>query len=130
MTMPAMTVDVSAPFDAVAERLPAALKEEGFGVLTEIDVEKTLRDKIGVEFGPYRIYGACNPKLAHQTLQEDAGVGVLLPCNVVLQSVSPEVTRVYAVDPAAAIGAFGNEAMRKTAGEVKERLERVLASLA
>ncbi len=116
-------------YDEMLERVPEALKAEGFGVLTEIDVKETLKQKIDVDFRRYKILGACNPPLAHRALQSDLDVGVLLPCNVVLYETDDGGTVVSAVDPAAAIGEFGNDDLRDIAKDVKERLGRVLEQL-
>lgn len=129
MPMPVMKREVNRTYDEMLERVPEALKAEGFGVLTEIDVKETLKQKIDVDFRRYKILGACNPPLAHRALQSDLDVGVLLPCNVVVYETDDGRTVVCAVDPAAAIGEFGNEDLRDIANDVKERLGRVLEQL-
>ena len=129
MKMPAMKRQLAATYDSVLARIPEALAAEGFGVLTEIDVRETLKKKLGVEFTRYKILGACNPALAHQALTGDMDVGVLLPCNVVVYENEDKSTTVSAVDPAEAIGNFGDAEMRTVANEVRERLERVLKAL-
>lgn len=129
MKMPAMKRQLTATYDSVLARIPEALAAEGFGVLTEIDVRETLKKKLGVEFGRYKILGACNPALAHRALTGDMDVGVLLPCNVVVYENEDKSTTVSAVDPAEAIGNFGDAEMRAVAREVRERLERVLEKL-
>jgi uncharacterized protein (DUF302 family) len=115
-------------YDAVLAKLPDALKAEGFGVLTEIDVRETLRAKLGVEFRRYKILGACNPPLAYQALQAELGVGVMLPCNVTVYE-DGDGTVVNAVDPMETIAA-GHPALQPIAQEVRARLTRVLARLA
>jgi len=110
------------------ERVEAALKERGFGVLTEIDVQATLLEKLGIEREPYLILGACNPHLAHRALEADPSVGALLPCNVVLRA-EDDRTRVEIMDPTAALGIVGSEALAEVANEAQERLRTVVAAL-
>jgi uncharacterized protein (DUF302 family) len=124
----ALAVDVDAPFPTVVERVRAALAREGFGVLTEIDVQATLAAKLGVEGPPYVILGACNPPLAHRGLQIEPDLGVLLPCNVVVRATGA-ATRVAAMEPMAALGLSGNPALAPLAYEARERLERALAAV-
>ncbi|HYS82392.1 MAG TPA: DUF302 domain-containing protein [Anaeromyxobacteraceae bacterium] len=112
-------------FDAVLSQLPGLLQEEGFGVLTRIDVADTLKQKIGVDFRRYQILGACNPKLAHRVLSTDLEVGAMLPCNVVVYEGDDGGTVVLAIDPLQAIAA-ANPAVRPVAEEVRARLVRVL----
>lgn len=115
-------------FDSVAAQLPEALRKEGFGVLTEIDIQKTLREKLGAEMPRYKIFGACNPPLAHRALLADMDVGVMLPCNVVVRQAEDGRTVVLAVDPMATLAA-GHAALRPIAEEVRSRLARVLEHL-
>jgi len=115
-------------FDEAVDAAKLLLRDEGFGVLCEIDVTKTLREKIGAEFRPYRILGACNPHFALQTLNEEPHLGLLLPCNVVIQELSGE-TVVSAVDARALLSAAGNPALGAVADEVNESLDRVLDGL-
>ena len=119
---------VSGGFDEAIERVTAALKEEGFGVLTDIDVRATLKKKIDVDFRPYRILGACNPKMAHGALQTEDKIGVMLPCNVIVQQTDDGV-EVAAVDPVASLGRVGNPALDDAAKQVKAALTRVIDSL-
>ncbi|MBS1124353.1 MAG: hypothetical protein H6Q90_6581 [Deltaproteobacteria bacterium] len=114
-------------YDAVLAKLPDALKTEGFGVLTEIDVRETLRAKLGVEFRRYKILGACNPTLAHQALQAELGVGVMLPCNLTVYE-DGDRTVVTAIDPMQTIAAQ-HPGLLPIAQEVRARLGRVLARL-
>ncbi|MDX1646151.1 MAG: DUF302 domain-containing protein [Longimicrobiales bacterium] len=119
------TVDGS-PQD-VEERVRAALGEEGFGVLTEIDVKETLKEKLDVEFRPYKILGACNPPLAHRALSNETDIGLLLPCNVVVYEGDAEgKTVVAAMDAVQQLGVTGREDMEELATEVNQRLERAL----
>jgi uncharacterized protein (DUF302 family) len=124
-----MRKELRSGFDEALSRVPAALKEEGFGVLTEIDVKDTLAKKLGAEFRRYRILGACNPGLAHQVLQADLDVGVMLPCNVVVYEGDDGRAVVTAVDPVQTAAAVTNPAVRAVAETVREKLARVLDRL-
>uniref|UniRef100_A0A831TF96 DUF302 domain-containing protein n=1 Tax=Thermorudis peleae TaxID=1382356 RepID=A0A831TF96_9BACT len=117
------------PFDRAVERVKEALKVEGFGVLTEIDVQRTLREKLGQEMERYLILGACNPQLAHQALDREREIGLLLPCNVVVRGVEGG-TWVGIADPQALLSVTGNPALDELAAEAKARLQRALDSLA
>ena len=117
------------PFDQAVERVKEALKVEGFGVLTEIDVQRTLREKLGQEMERYLILGACNPQLAHQALDREREIGLLLPCNVVVRGVEGG-TWVGIADPQALLSVTGNPALDELAAEAKARLQRALDSLA
>jgi uncharacterized protein (DUF302 family) len=119
----------SGTFEVVLERAFAALKTEGFGVLSDIDVKDTLKSKLDVDFPRYRILGACNPPLAHQALQAEPNIGVMLPCNVVVRETSPGKVEVAAIDPRAAIGQVGNSSLISIATTVAEKLQRVVASI-
>jgi uncharacterized protein (DUF302 family) len=111
--------------DAVA-RVRETLKEEGFGVLTEIDVQATLQEKLGEDMPPYLILGACNPPYAHQALELEPELGALLPCNVVVYTQQDGTTRVSAVDPVAMLGIVGRPELEPIADEVEEKIERAL----
>jgi uncharacterized protein (DUF302 family) len=113
------------PFAAAVERVRAELASAGFGVLCEIDVQKTLREKLGVEQEPYLIVGACNPPLAHRALSAEPELGVLLPCNVVVYQRSGE-TQIAAVDPERMLSIVDNDELATVAAEVKERLADVV----
>jgi uncharacterized protein (DUF302 family) len=117
------TLDVG--FDEALEKLPQALSREGFGVITQIDVKETLGKKLGVEFRKYRILGACNPSFAHQVLQRDLAIGLLLPCNFVLYEGDDGKAVLGAIDPLDSLGAEG-AAFVDIANVVKEKLERVV----
>ena len=114
-----------APFADVVDRVRAELKREGFGVLCEIDVQATLREKLGVESEPYLILGACNPPLAHQALQTERELGVLLPCNVVVYQHGGE-TQISAIDPERMLSIVDNEELAPVAAEIKARLGAVV----
>jgi uncharacterized protein (DUF302 family) len=121
---------VNVPVDDADARVREALKKEGFGVLTEIDVKSTLKQKLDVDFRPYRILGACNPPLAHRALTEEADIGLLLPCNVVVYEGEEAGTTVVSIlDPVLQLGVAGRDDMRPLAEEVRARLERVLAQV-
>ena len=107
----------------------AALKAEGFGVLTQIDVQATMRAKLGVETKPYMILGACNPNLAHQALQHEPELGLLLPCNVIVYDNGDETSTVSAVDPLQMLGMVDNPELAPIAEEADSRLRRVIAQL-
>jgi uncharacterized protein (DUF302 family) len=118
---------MSAPISTVRARVESALKDEGFGVLTEIDVAATLKAKLGVDRSPYVILGACNPRLADLVLAIDPSIGALLPCNVVLRQVDPgSGTVVEFMDPVAALAIAGSAEVAPIAAEAAERLRRVL----
>jgi uncharacterized protein (DUF302 family) len=117
------------PFADAVERVTAALKVEGFGILTEIDVRATLKKKLDVDFRPYKILGACNPQMAHQALQSEPMIGAMLPCNVVVQEVGDGEVEVAAVDPVASMNAIENSALGAVALEVQSRLKAVISSL-
>ncbi len=123
-----LTRQLSVPYDEAVVRVKAALKEEGFGVLTEIDVKDTFRQKLGQDFRRYDIIGACNPTLAHQALEAELQVGLLLPCNVVVYE-DGDSTTVAAFDPEAAMGLADNPALEEVAKEAKARLKRALERL-
>ena len=120
---------VTQDFDAVIQRVSAALKQEGFGILTDIDVQATLKTKVGADMPKYRILGACNPSFAHQALQLENKLGVLLPCNVIVREQGPGQVEVAAVDPVASMGRVGNAQLTSVADEVRSRLQRMIDSL-
>ena len=120
---------VHMPFDAAVDKVTAALKEEGFGVLTDIDVRDTLKTRLGVEWRPYRILGACNPPLAHRALQAEGKIGTMLPCNVIIQELGQGEVEVAAVDPAASMERIGNANLTELARTVRGKLQAVLARL-
>lgn len=117
---------VDAPFDEVVQRVIATLKEEGFGVLTDIDVQATLKAKLGADVPPYRILGACNPSFAHQALQIESKLGVLLPCNVIVRDAGDGQIEVAAIDPVTSMDRTGNPELATVAEEVRARLRRAV----
>lgn len=119
---------ISGTFEDVVERTIGALKKEGFGVLTDIDVSATMKAKLGLDFRPYRILGACNPPLAHQALEAEDKIGAMLPCNVIVQEKANGV-EVSAVDPLAGMERIGNPKLSVIANEVAEKLKKVIASI-
>jgi uncharacterized protein (DUF302 family) len=122
----AKTIDL--PFEQAIERTVAALKAHGFGVLTRIDVQGTLKEKIGAEFRPYVILGACNPRMAHEALKAEDKIGTMLPCNVVVQAIGGK-TEVAAVDPVASMQAIDNASLAAIAGKVRDALKSVVADV-
>ncbi|WP_040926553.1 DUF302 domain-containing protein [Saccharomonospora marina] len=123
-----MAVRLDAPIEQAEDRVRAALAEQGFGVLTEIDVQATLREKLGEETQPYRILGACNPQLAHRALGVDNRIGLLLPCNVVLRS-EGEATVVEALDPQVMVSVPDEPKLQPIADEAGRRLRDALRTL-
>lgn len=119
---------VSGDFDSVIENVTAALKEEGFGVLTEIDFSGTLKKKIDADIPKYRILGACNPKFAYRAYQEENKIGVMLPCNVIVQEVDGSV-EVSAVDPVTSMAGVGNKDLEAIATEVRNKLQAAINAL-
>ena len=121
---------VAGDFDETVETTIAALEDEGFGILCDIDVRATFEKKLGEEFRQYRILGACNPGLAHEGLNEEIELGALLPCNVIVYETDDGEVVVSAVDPRQLVGIADNEALDSISNEVHDRFERVLASVA
>jgi uncharacterized protein (DUF302 family) len=123
------TKQLNIPYDEAVERAAAALKEEGFGVLTEIDVKATLKKKLDVDFQRYVILGACNPPLAHKALTTELEIGLLLPCNVIVYETAEGGSVVSALNPMVALGVVDNPALQGVAEQVTEKLQRVVAGL-
>lgn len=117
------------PFAEAIDHVTAALQEEGFGILTEIDVRATLKKKLDVDFRPYTILGACNPTMAHQALQEEEMIGTMLPCNVIVQDRGAGVVEVAAVDPVASMKAVENPNLAGIAEQVQAKLKSIIEAL-
>jgi uncharacterized protein (DUF302 family) len=116
-------------FDDTLKRVTEALKEEGFGIISDIDIKDTFRKKINMEFRNYRILGACNPTLAYEALTAEDKIGTMLPCNVVVQDAGAGKTEVAAIDPVASMQAVKSPRLIEAAGKVRERLKRVVERL-
>ncbi len=117
------------PFDEAIARVIEALKQEGFGVLTEIDVKATMKKKLDVDFRNYRILGACNPPFAHRALLVEDKIGTMLPCNVIVQELAPGTTEVAAIDPVASMAAVDNPGLAEIGMQVRAKLQKVVESL-
>ena len=126
----AFTTVLSTSYENAISKVTDALKEEGFGVLTEIDVKATLKKKLNVDFRKYVILGACNPPYAHRTLQADLDVGLLLPCNVIVYETDDKKAYVSVLNPVSALEVIKSEELRKIAKEVSEKLKRVVDKVA
>jgi uncharacterized protein (DUF302 family) len=120
---------ISPPFDTVVAQVIECLKAEGFGVLTDIDIQATLKARIGVDIPKYRILGACNPHLAHEGLKLEHRLGVLLPCNVIVRETAEHQVEVASVDPVNAMERTGNSALAATAEDVRQRLTRAISAV-
>ena len=120
---------VELTYETAIERVTEELKKEGFGVLTQIDVQATLKKKLDVDFRPYIILGACNPQFAYKGLQAEHNLGLLLPCNVIVQAAENGQTEIAAIDPTTTMQAVQNPALNEVAGEVRAKLQRVIDSV-
>lgn len=125
-----MAAKLQVPFDDAIALTEAALKTEGFGIISRIDIQQTLKSKIDVDFRPYTILGACNPGLAHEALQLEDKVGLMLPCNVIVQQSGPNEVEVAAIDPVASMQAISNPELAKAADTVRVKLSRAIGVLA
>jgi uncharacterized protein (DUF302 family) len=124
-----ISTTLARPYDETVAAVRAALSEQGFGVLTEIDLKAALKEKIDADIAPYVILGACRPPLAHKAVQADASIGALLPCNVVVRSLDDGHTVVEALDPDVMMSVADNEALNEVAADAKKRLSAALDSL-
>lgn len=124
-----LSTQLHANVDDTIARVESALAEEGFGVITRIDMRETLKKKIGADFRPYTILGACNPKAAFEALQIEDKVGTMLPCNVIVQQLDEDRTEVAAIDPVASMQAIDNPKLHAAAAEIRDRLSKVIDSL-
>ncbi len=120
---------IQSSFDDAVSRTVEELKNEGFGVLTDIDVKETLKKKLNVDFRNYRILGACNPPFAHKALQVEDKIGTMLPCNVVVQETAPGIIEIAAIDPMTSMSAINNNSLMKIAGQVREKLKGVVEKI-
>jgi uncharacterized protein (DUF302 family) len=120
---------IKASFEEAINRVTEELKKEGFGVLTEIDVKETLKKKLGVDFHPYKILGACNPPFAYQALQAEDKMGLMLPCNVIVQEISKGMVEVAAINPVSAMKGIDNPKLAKIAEKVREKLSKVVTNV-
>ncbi len=120
---------VQADFETTIEKVKSELTEEGFGILSDIDVKSTLEQKLNISFRKYRILGACNPPFSHRALQAEDKIGTLLPCNLIVQEIDSGSTEVAAIDPEASMQGVGNPEIEKIAGEIKEKLQNVIHRL-
>lgn len=120
---------INESFEGAIEKVTEALKAEGFGILTEIDVQATLKKKLDVDFRPYKILGACNPPFAHQALLAEDKIGTMLPCNVIVQQQDNGKVEVAAIDPVASMQAVENETLGEVAGTIREKLKNVIEHL-
>ena len=120
---------VKGSFEDVLEKVTASLKNEGFGILTEIDVKETLKKKLDVNFRKYKILGACNPPFAYKALQTEDKIGIMLPCNVIVQEIAENEVEVAAVDPIASMKAIENQGLYEIASQVQEKLKNVVNNL-
>lgn len=123
------TTKYSGNFEDAVTKVKALLKNEGFGVLTEIDIQKTLKEKLNVDFKKYLILGACNPPFAHKALQTEDKIGTMLPCNIIVQEKAPNTIEVSSINPMTSMQSVKNDALMDIAKEVSKRLETVINNL-
>ncbi len=119
---------IQGSFESGLEKIRTALGNEGFGIINDIDMAKTLKEKIGIDFRPYRILGACNPQLAHEALQLEDKVGTMLPCNVIVQQLPSGLIEVAAIDPVASMTAIDNDELKEAAKRVGDKLRAAITA--
>jgi uncharacterized protein (DUF302 family) len=129
MTQYYLNKTVNLSFEETVTRVTEELKREGFGILTEIDMSATLKKKLDVDFRPYKILGACNPPFAYRAVQAESHIGLLLPCNVLVQDAGDGKTEVAAIDPVISMSRVGNPALEPMAQEVRVKLQRAISNL-
>lgn len=120
---------VSGNFEAVLENVTELLKKEGFGILTQIDIQQTLKNKLDVDFKKYKILGACNPPFAYEALQQEDKIGTMLPCNIIVQELEPNKIEVAAINPMVSMQAVKNEKLGNIAKQVSSKLENLISNL-
>lgn len=120
---------IQGSFDSGLEKICAALGDEGFGIINEIDMAQTLKEKIGADFRPYLILGACNPQLAYEALQLEDKVGTMLPCNVIVQQLPSGLIEIAAIDPVASMSAIDNDQLKEAAERVRDKLRAAIAAV-
>ena len=120
---------VSGNFEAIIEKVTELLKKEGFGILTQIDIQQTLKNKLDVNFKKYKILGACNPPFAYEALQQEDKIGTMLPCNIIVQELEPNKIEVAAINPMVSMQAVKNEKLGDIAQQVSKKLENVISNL-
>lgn len=120
---------IASSMESAVEKVTAALKQEGFGILMDIDIQKTFKDKIGVDFRPYRVLGTCNPTIGHKVLQIDDTMGVFLPCHIAVQEIAAGQVKVSSIDPIAPMSAVGKEELEPIGMQVQSILRKVIDGL-
>jgi uncharacterized protein (DUF302 family) len=123
------TTLVNGKFDAIEAKILTLLKDEGFGLITQIDMQQTLKNKLDVDFKKYKILGACNPMFAYKALQVENKIGTMLPCNLIIQEISPDTIEVSAINPMVSMQAVKNDELKSIAGTVSEKLENIINNI-
>ena len=123
------TTLVNGKFDAIEAKILTLLKDEGFGLITQIDMQQTLKNKLDVDFKKYKILGACNPMFAYKALQVENKIGTMLPCNLIIQEISPDTIEVSAINPMVSMQAVKNDQLKSIAGTVSDKLENIINNI-